>query len=601
MALPPAPYNRGYLGGVFFDFEGLTNGQTLTYNANKASFLPATSSDATTQTVVDVTQANGVTDNTTYLTAQNAAAIAAGLQLRIPSGTWVISNWTLPSNTKINATGATFIQASGTNTRMILNTSLTLGTPGSARDSNIYWNGGTFVKGTGQTNVGNTDANALGDHCVMFGFVDGLIFWNYTVNQSGTGGATGTGGRYGCYLWNVNNFSVWNYVASSASSSVNQSTLQLQYCKNGDINYVTGTYGDDGVALVNGNTGFDQLANGAATMENIRIRNVFATCASNGVRIMPGSTAGVAPFYNVQRCSVDNVRGSMGSRGGCAAVWIGGDSSGSYANLTNGSALNIEASNVTQVLSSTPAVRIDGACESHGIVCRAVNNAQDSAAVTFPTSTGHQSVKVCDGDYTTAITSGSYFPIQVTSTVVRRLVIENCRLNAATTGTANVSMVGGTGGPGWLIADGISVTGKAFVLADFRSTTRVHARGIEQEDSNGLGWWTQNTGAVVTVMGWDEMTLAGTNTFTQTAGSAAVKNGAPVPGFFGNAVLVGGTVTVTTGSGMVTSTSQIRLTCLAAGGTTGALTITSRGAGTFTITSTSAIDTSTVFWEIVNS
>lgn len=597
MAIPAAPYNRGYLGGVFHDFDGLTDGQVMTYSALHAAMLPATGS-STDYVVADTTVPDGTTNNTTYLTAQNAAAIAAGKTLRIPGGTWVVSNWTLPSNTRVDATGATFIQASGTNTRMILNTSLTLGTPGSARDTNIQWKGGTFVKGTGQTNVGNSDVAALGDHCCMFGFLDGLTFLDYTVNQTGTGGATGTGGRYGCYLWNVSNFRIYNYKASGAA--VNQSTLQLQYCLNGEIDFVTGTYGDDMVAPVNGNAGFDQLASGMRNMENIQIRNVFGTALSNGVRICPGSTAGVAPFYDVTDIRVENVRGDFGAAGSSAGVYIGGLTG--YSSLTNGTAHNIECEEIFNSRASTPAVRIEGAAEVHSVVCRRVNNQQDSAAVLLPTSTGHQSIKIADCEFTTAITSGNYYPIQITSTVCRRLEIENIRLNAATTGTATVAPVGGTGGPGWLIANAISVTGKAFAIADFRSTSRLHVRGVEQEDSNGLGWWTQNTGAVVTVCGWDAMPLAGTNTFTQTAGTVAIaKGGDAVPGASGNAVLVGGTVTVTTGAGLVTAASQIRLTCLVAGGVTGALTLTARGAGTFTITSTSAADTSTVFWEIAQS
>lgn len=65
----------------------------------------------------------------------------------------------------------------------------------------------------------------------------------------------------------------------------------------------------------------------------------------------------------------------------------------------------------------------------------------------------------------------------------------------------------------------------------------------------------------------------------------------------GTAVLVGGTVTVSNGS--VTSSSRIFLTAQDTGGTPGALRVSARTAGvSFTITSTSAADTSTVAYEI---
>lgn len=65
----------------------------------------------------------------------------------------------------------------------------------------------------------------------------------------------------------------------------------------------------------------------------------------------------------------------------------------------------------------------------------------------------------------------------------------------------------------------------------------------------------------------------------------------------GTAVLAAGTVTVTNGS--VTANSRIFLTAQNTGGTPGALRVSARTAGVnFTITSTSATDTSTVAYEI---
>lgn len=67
--------------------------------------------------------------------------------------------------------------------------------------------------------------------------------------------------------------------------------------------------------------------------------------------------------------------------------------------------------------------------------------------------------------------------------------------------------------------------------------------------------------------------------------------------FMGTAVLVGGTVTVANTS--VAATSRIFLTSNVDGGAPGFLRVSARVAGTsFTITSSSATDTSTVAWMI---
>jgi hypothetical protein len=66
----------------------------------------------------------------------------------------------------------------------------------------------------------------------------------------------------------------------------------------------------------------------------------------------------------------------------------------------------------------------------------------------------------------------------------------------------------------------------------------------------------------------------------------------------GTATLVAGTKVVSTTA--VTATSRVFLTAQSVGGTAGALAVTARTAGTsFTITSTSGTDTSTVAWLIV--
>jgi hypothetical protein len=131
-----------------------------------------------------------------------------------------------------------------------------------------------------------------------------------------------------------------------------------------------------------------------------------------------------------------------------------------------------EIQNVTQTRANTPAVYVAGNSEVHGLVIRSANNQQDSAAITILTSgtSSHSSVKIADCDYTTTISTGSYYPISVTGSTMRTLILENLRVNAATTGSAIVGLVNGSVGPGWLVADGCRCTGKAYLLGTFTST-----------------------------------------------------------------------------------------------------------------------------------
>jgi hypothetical protein len=557
--------------------------------------------------VADATVPDGTTDNTTYLAGRLTVAMTFGVALRIPAGkngNWVVNHFTLPSNASVDATGATFAQASGTNTRMILNTSLTLGTPGSARDSNISWTGGMLVKGTGQANVGNTGATGSGldDHVAMFGFVDGLIVKNLTISQAGTGGNSGTGGRYGCYVYNCTEFYFENYTANSASQSVNQSSLQFQYCQGGHVKGVYGTFGDDCVALVNGNLAGDMPGTiGASNMENIQIENVLATSPSNGVRVMPGSTTTAAPFYNVQYCQIRNVRGSFASRAGPAgAVYFGGSTG--YPNLQGGTVQDIEVTDVNQTLANKPAVYIDQYAEV-SCTLRRINNQQDVPAITVPFTggaTNHQRLKITDCTWTTAITTGSYYPISVASTLCRVIELDNIMLVAATTGTATVAPINGTGGPGLVVARNVRTIGKAYLLGVFSSTTRIEASSVTSEDTNCVGLFQSLSGATINIRGWNGNISYGTAGFVQTAGSVTT-NDCRVPGFSGTVTLAAGTATVSVGTGMVTSTSQIRLTTLTPGGTVGHCYVNSRSAGSFVIDSTSGSDASTILWEIVNS
>jgi hypothetical protein len=118
-----------------------------------------------------------------------------------------------------------------------------------------------------------------------------------------------------------------------------------------------------------------------------------------------------------------------------------------------------------------------------------------------------------------------------------------------------------------------------------------------------LGFYRSTVGVMTAqVGGADKLSISATalssasNVAVTTAGQGfQVKEGSNAK--MGTAVLVGGTVTVANTS--VTASSRIFLTADAPGGTLGSVYVSARTAGTsFTITSTSAIDTSTVAWII---
>lgn len=92
------------------------------------------------------------------------------------------------------------------------------------------------------------------------------------------------------------------------------------------------------------------------------------------------------------------------------------------------------------------------------------------------------------------------------------------------------------------------------------------------------------------------LTVAGNITLTTAGNKILIKEGANAS--MGTATLVAGTVTVN--NTLVTANSRILLTAQNTGGTPGALRISARVAATsFTITSTSATDTSLVAWQIL--
>lgn len=134
------------------------------------------------------------------------------------------------------------------------------------------------------------------------------------------------------------------------------------------------------------------------------------------------------------------------------------------------------------------------------------------------------------------------------------------------------------------IVDAIAITGGAgkFVING----------SIIEYDPVGLGNNNYSVAAGTIITGYYTDPYTG-NTVTFGADTLDANGADPV---VGNAVLVGGTKTVTTGK--ATSTCVIQLSRKTAGGTIGDLTYTITAGTSFTINSASGTDTSTVSWQI---
>jgi hypothetical protein len=146
-----------------------------------------------------------------------------------------------------------------------------------------------------------------------------------------------------------------------------------------------------------------------------------------------------------------------------------------------------------------------------------------------------------------------------------------------------------------------SITSYGFSTATvgFAATVGGDAQDRYRVMSGGLTEWGDGTSARDVNLYRSAANILATDddlAFTTLGKSIKVKEGANAK--MGVATLVTGAATVNTSA--VTATSRIFLTVQTAGGTQGFLRISARNAGvSFTITSTSASETSTVAWLIV--
>jgi hypothetical protein len=455
---------------------------------------------------------DGVTDNTAYLQSLLDTATVVGATLRIPpakSGSWLIQELTLASGARVNATGATFVLPSGVQKRLILNASMKLGTPGSARDSNITLTGGTYDHGN-LDGVAALDPNAQTLH---FGFIDGLSVRDITVRSSGTN----IGGKYAVFVWCCTNF---HFDGIDANPSVVSAAIQCSgTIAHGVIRRVTGVTGDDSVAVLpRDGAGLELGTPTFVDIHHIEIEHVYTTSQRNGIKILGGKANDGTTPIKARDITVRNVDGDFGALGGnTAAMWIGGDVN--YAPLSGGIVENVFCENVTQQRSEIGIQIRDGAAAVRGLVLRNCRTLSSFKASVNLAATGVADLTILDTVYTFGA-AGYAVTIQ-SGTFLRNLRFRNCRMVAPSAGGPfNIGFLQTINGAsiGEVVFDGCASIDYAFVLGEFGTGGFLTINGCFGETVNCEGYLRLVTGAAITIR-QANMLSSGTDDVTKVAGT----------------------------------------------------------------------------------
>lgn len=512
-----------YQGGLYRAAQDHVSGSSFDSSLWVALSLSAGSSGldlgASTATA-DAAQATGSGDQTAYLQGLIDAAATAQKLLRIPpsANPWRIKELTLRSNSRIEATGATF-QLAGAAKRFLINTALTLATPGSTRDTNIKWTGGTFDR---QSFDSRTTLDGMN---LMFGFIDGFELRNVSIIQN----LVSSSGAYGIYLCFVNQFLVDGY--TSTSQAVNAGTCQVLAGNNGVIRNVTGSFGDDMVALVPGQapaggyvlTGLTHPEDGG-DITNVLVENVTntGTIQRTAVKVLGGLSADGTTVWKVRNITVRNVSGTFGASG-LSAIYVGGDTN--YTTLTGGLIENLTVEQVYQNKNNAHAVRVLAGATVRGLRCSSVTSVGGSSGVPIKIEA---SATVDDVTWENSAFDASTSRYGVTALAnVKQIRVRNIRLTGATTGVINSGPL--TVGAGitveTVILEGLAITGIVWGLGENNGTINaLHIRGV-RSDSLMKGWVRAVNGSAMTVR---EASMS-------TAGAAAVDD----------ITIVSGTITYT--------------------------------------------------------
>jgi hypothetical protein len=483
-------------------------------------------------------------------------------------------------------------------------------------DTNITVIGGTWARGS---NAGSF----TGLHSLLLRRVTGLRIADVTVSSSA--------GKYAIALGDVTNATVerCTFAVASDGVHVNGPATSVR------IATIRGTSGDDAVAFT-GND-FAAYADVVGNITDALAEDVLVASATACVKLTAGASTVVS---NVTARKFRNLSATV------VTAWSLADDTGTL-NLKNilfedfvGSGLSATGTVERLVLRNCAYVPIVNSGTMVNILGTTIGELiVENARINQATYTANHMVNVTTSatitrvviDRCELVASAAYFLVSaVVGNAITTVVIAKCRkdgisssgglVQAAFGGTLTAVFVSDTLAlnNAW-IADTAATTVFTLTGVSCQSLFNIRATGAVTVRGSGLVS-TNNTVAITTggtLASKSRDLRIDVSKLTQTAGDEANNvnsalsvptgpvisdgtNWLPVGRAFasGTVSLVAGTATVANTN--ITTSSRIRLTTLANGGTVGHPYVSARTASTsFTITSTSGTDTSSIFWELV--
>lgn len=557
---------------------------------------------------------DGASDDINALRAAvDAAAAGGGRTVYLPPGIYRTSD-TLPGDTSVTILGSHATPWPG---RFPTSVCAIKPLPGFLGESVISLQGADITGSP--ANEGNfslidvdLDGSALAAGSVSGihaqGEVMGVTLRRVTIrNMTHNGIHTNVGlGVRAPHDWFMSDVVVFQCSAFGYSMSMTDGYMQNCFAStNGSDGFLMGPFGSMVMqgcqALFNGGHGLN--IGGGTQVGNLTIANFLTDRNSHdGIHVGPSTGTGSSPIiFSGITCNRDGKNGNLGGGGyagfsavGCAnpiivtgiVVNTGVDDSGAGANSPD-KAAHFSGNAFVSVASGYLHGDIQGWHDdgTNTVIHRGLNIGEATGPKSTPTFAYSGGVRTTDG----VINASNVNLFTASATAPAVDIITN---NAAGTGVRITNQIAGGSGINIINAAAGDAALSARQAADAFARVRLGSDGAL---SIGPGTVTRDATLSRTAAG--QLTAATADVRVGTAGrTVMVAEGTNAK--MGTATLAAGTATVTTTA--ITATSRVHVTSQVDGGTPGFLRVSARTAGTsFTITSGSATDTSTVAWLIV--
>lgn len=546
----------------------------------------------------------------------------------------------IPSFTYFDCRGATFTRQTG-GPAMIHNSAY-LGS--GARDQVITINGGTWNHNSAVT----MHANQHEQHTMNLHRVDGVKVNDVTLTDNGTLV------KYGVLFSDVTDYGGRGLRFTTRPSD----GVHVQGpATNGRFTDLSGYTGDDFVGVTPCDYSAYQLTQYGGDIVNLTIDGVYLNACASGIALLAGTNTNTSAALNLRSVTVKNVKGSVGN-GHTVRVCDDSNDAGTTGGIWDDIVIeNVSAGNNGGGY-GMPFFGMSAAGRTAGAVMRKItvrDTYLPAAATQIYVSNANIESLTIDGiraSSTTAIASQGAVGIS-SGSVIGSLTVNRSRINCATSGyvvkqqgtvtdlrATDWRNTGSTGGELFLAGTTTTVVasdwdspanGGILVSADHPTIYADNCRGANtfvtvsgSSTANLFGSRIPSTNAIgrtasqtmrcsgidlvadiakLTPQAGDVVTNYNAGAAGMPAAIPAVYDGSnwrAVRGWIksGIATLVAGTVTVSQTN--ITGNSKIRLEMYSPGGTVGWSYVSARTAGTsFVITSTSATDTSQIYWELV--